>query len=43
MHFSGGVFEYMDYGKAEINNALLQGEYDKNNIFFIAVNANWKF
>jgi long-chain fatty acid transport protein len=39
----GGQFVYADYGDAEIRNDLLKGEYDKNDIFFLAMNANWKF
>ncbi len=39
----GGQFVYADYGKAEINHALLTGEYDRNEIFFFALNANMKF
>ncbi len=40
----GGAFEYLDYGKAEINKPLLlRGKYEKNNIVFVALNANWKF
>ncbi len=39
----GGQFVYADYGKAEINNAKLIGEYDRNDLFFFALNANMKF
>jgi len=39
----GGQFVYADYGKAEINNARLIGEYDRNDLFFFALNANMKF
>ncbi len=39
----GGQFVYADYGKAEINNALLKGKYDRNDIFFFALNGNMKF
>ena len=43
----GGQFVYADYGKAKINNASpvngLIGEYDRNDIFFFALNANMKF
>jgi opacity protein-like surface antigen len=39
----GGAFEYADYGDAEIDNDLLKGEYDKNDLFFLAFNVNWKF
>ena len=40
---TGAQFVYADYGKAKIDNQLLQGEYKTNDIFFLAVNANWKF
>ncbi len=39
----GGQFVYADYGKAEINNAKLIGEYGRNDLFFFALNANMKF
>ena len=39
----GGQFVYADYGDAKIKNDLLKGEYDRNDIFFFALNANWKF
>ncbi len=43
----GGQFVYADYGKAKINNASpvngLIGEYDRNDLFFFALNANMKF
>jgi long-subunit fatty acid transport protein len=39
----GAQFVYADYGKAKIDNALLQGDYKRNDIFFFAMNANWKF
>jgi long-chain fatty acid transport protein len=39
----GGQFVYADYGDAKIRNDLLKGEYDRNDIFFFALNANWKF
>jgi hypothetical protein len=40
---SGGEFVYADYGKAKIDNDLLKGDYKRNDIFFFAPNANWKF
>jgi long-chain fatty acid transport protein len=40
---TGAQFVYADYGKAKIDNPLLKGEYKRNDIFFLAVNANWKF
>ncbi|NNL78527.1 MAG: hypothetical protein HKO68_19525 [Desulfobacterales bacterium] len=39
----GGQFVYADYGKAKIDNDLLKGDYKRNDIFFFAMNANWKF
>jgi long-subunit fatty acid transport protein len=39
----GGAFVYADYGDAEINKPLLVGDYEKNNIYFLAFNVNWKF
>jgi long-chain fatty acid transport protein len=40
---TGTQFVYADYGKAKIDNDLLKGEYKRNDIFFFALNANWKF
>ena len=40
---TGAQFVFADYGKAKIDNALLKGEYKRNDIFFFALNANWKF
>lgn len=39
----GGAFEYADYGSADIENDLLLGNYSDNQIYFFALNANWKF
>lgn len=39
----GGQFVYADYGDAEIKNNLLIGDYERNDLFFFALNANWKF
>jgi long-chain fatty acid transport protein len=39
----GSQFVYADYGKAKIDNQWLKGEYKTNDIFFLAINANWKF
>jgi long-chain fatty acid transport protein len=38
----GSQFVYADYGDAKIRSSLLKGEYERNDIFFFAVNANWK-
>jgi long-chain fatty acid transport protein len=40
---TGAQFVYADYGKAKIDNDLLKGKYKRNDIFFFALNANWKF
>jgi long-chain fatty acid transport protein len=39
----GGQFVYADYGDARIRNDLLRGDYKRNDLFFLALNANWKF
>ena len=40
---TGAQFVYADYGKAKIDNDLLKGDYKRNDIFFFAMNASWKF
>jgi long-chain fatty acid transport protein len=40
---TGAQFVYADYGKAKIDNGLLQGDYKNNDLFFFSINANWKF
>ena len=40
----GGNFEYIDLGDAKINNdTTLKGDFRRNQIFFVGLNANWKF
>jgi long-chain fatty acid transport protein len=40
----GGNFVYADMGKAKINNdRTLKGDYKRNELFFFALNASWKF
>ncbi len=39
----GSSFVYADYGNAKIRNNLLKGDYERNDIFFFALNLNWKF
>jgi long-chain fatty acid transport protein len=39
----GGALEYVFLGEAEINRDRLRGEYSRNDIFFFAFNASWKF
>jgi long-chain fatty acid transport protein len=40
---TGAQFVYADYGKAKIDSDQLRGDYKRNDIFFFALNANWKF
>ena len=40
---TGAQFVYADYGDAKIKNDLLRGDYERNDIFFLAFNVNWKF
>ena len=40
---TGPQLVYADYRKAKIGNDLLKGDYKGNDIFFFALNANWKF
>ena len=40
---TGAQFVYVDYGNAKIDNDLLKGGYKRNDLFFFALNANWKF
>jgi long-chain fatty acid transport protein len=40
----GANFTYADYGKAKINNdRTLKGDFKRNDLFFVALNASWKF
>jgi long-chain fatty acid transport protein len=39
----GSSFVYADYGDAKIKNNLLRGDYERNDLFFFALNLNWKF
>jgi len=40
---TGAQFVYADYGSARIkNDNLLKGDYKANDIYFFAVNLNWK-
>ena len=40
----GANFEYMDGGKGKINDkTTLKGDYKRNEIFFLGLNANWTF
>jgi len=40
---TGAQVVYADYGRGKTDNDLLQGDYKRNDIFFFALNANWKF
>jgi long-chain fatty acid transport protein len=40
---TGAQFVYADYGKAKIDNDLPRGDCKRNDIFFFAINANWRF
>jgi long-subunit fatty acid transport protein len=39
----GGAIEYIDLGKAKIDNSSLQGEFDKNRIVMFALNLGYQF
>ena len=40
----GANFTYLDAGNAKINNSrTLKGDYRRNELFFMALNASWKF
>jgi len=40
----GANFTYLDAGNAKIsNNRTLKGDYRRNELFFMALNASWKF
>jgi len=39
----GTALEYADYGSANIDSDSLKGKYGSNDLFFGAVNFNWKF
>jgi hypothetical protein len=38
-----GAIEYIDLGKAKIDNSSLQGEFDKNRIVMFALNLGYQF
>ena len=40
---TGVEFVFADYGKAKIDNDLREGDYKTNDLFFFAMNVNWKF
>ncbi len=39
----GGAFEFADYGDGKIKNDLLKGDYQKQNIYFLAFHVKYKF
>ena len=39
----GGALEYAFLGEAEITKDRLMGDFTRNDIFFFALNASWKF
>jgi long-chain fatty acid transport protein len=39
----GGYFTYADYGKAKIEQPLLQGDFQSNDLYFVALSGSWKF
>jgi long-chain fatty acid transport protein len=40
----GGNFEYIDLGNAKISNdRTLKGDFKRNEMFFVGLNANWAF
>ena len=40
----GGNFEYIDLGDGKINNdTFLKGDFKRNELFFVSLNANWTF
>jgi long-chain fatty acid transport protein len=39
----GGSFVHADYGSGKINAPGFSGKYDKNDLFFVGLYANWKF
>ncbi|MHC5146323.1 MAG: hypothetical protein ACYSOK_04405, partial [Planctomycetota bacterium] len=36
-------FVYADLGSAKINGSNLSGEYDRNDVYFLGLHANWKY
>jgi long-chain fatty acid transport protein len=39
----GASFVYADYGSGKIDGSTLSGEYDRNDLYFLGLHANWKF
>jgi long-chain fatty acid transport protein len=38
----GMAFEYVDLGKADLNNSAVVGSYNRNSLYLFALNLNWK-
>jgi long-chain fatty acid transport protein len=39
----GASFVYADYGSAKIDSPGYSGDYNRNDLYFLAINANWTF
>ena len=39
----GANFQFLDAGKAPINNTLLSGNYKNNELYFFSMNVRWMF
>ncbi len=39
----GASFIYADYGSGKIDSSTLSGEYDRNDLYFLGLHANWTF
>jgi long-chain fatty acid transport protein len=38
----GFAFEWANLGQSKVANARVKGDYDRNDIFFLSLNVNWK-
>jgi long-chain fatty acid transport protein len=39
----GGSFVYVDLGSAKIDSPGFSGDYNRNDLYFLGLHANWKF
>ena len=39
----GGSFVYADYGSAKIDSPGYSGDYNRNDLYFLGLHANWIF
>ncbi len=39
----GANFEYLDAGKAPVDNSSLSGNYKRNDLYFFTMNIRWTF